>query len=69
MPIPRYVSFTEVANALPFSAVHLRRLIAQGEFPQPVKLGERRSAFVEQDVIEWLEHKRAETEARKEKAG
>ncbi len=58
MALPNYVSFTEVVNALPFSSTHIRRLIAQGEFPKPVKLGLRRNAFVEQEIVDWLEAKR-----------
>lgn len=57
MSLPRYVSFKEVVDALPYSAVHIRRLIADGEFPKPVKLGKRRAAFAEQDILDWLESK------------
>ena len=40
---------------LPMSAATLYRLIGQGKFPKPVKLGERVSAFKVGDVRAWLQ--------------
>lgn len=33
---------------------HIYALAARGEFPKPVKLGERASAWVESEVTEWV---------------
>lgn len=33
---------------------HLYGLAARGEFPKPLKLGDRASAWVESEVTEWV---------------
>ena len=33
---------------------HLYGLAARGEFPKPLKLGDRASAWVESEVAEWV---------------
>jgi prophage regulatory protein len=33
---------------------HIYALAARGEFPKPVKLGDRASAWVESEVTEWV---------------
>ena len=43
-----------------YSRPHLYRLMKAGKFPQPVKLGENRNAFVETEIDAWLETKVAE---------
>jgi prophage regulatory protein len=32
------------------------RLIAKGEFPKQIKLSERASAWIEHEVLEWLDN-------------
>jgi prophage regulatory protein len=46
-----------------YSRVHLRRLMAQGRFPKTVALGRNRVAWVEQEVIAWIESRIAERDA------
>ena len=33
---------------------HLYSLAARGEFPKPLKLGDRASAWIEREVSEWI---------------
>jgi prophage regulatory protein len=37
-----------------FSRQWIAKLVARGEFPAPIKLGEQSVAFVESEVDEWL---------------
>jgi prophage regulatory protein len=38
-----------------YSADHLRRLVKQGKFPKPIKLGPGRNAFLEDEIDRWLQ--------------
>jgi prophage regulatory protein len=51
----RLISWAEVEAAVPYSRVHIWRLIRNGEFPAPVNLGPRRVAFRESELAKWLE--------------
>jgi len=42
------------------SRSHLYALAKAGQFPKPVKLSERSSAWVESEVNEWIEDRIAE---------
>jgi prophage regulatory protein len=44
------------------SRASVYRLAAAGVFPSPVKLGERASAWSEQEVAAWIEARLAERE-------
>ncbi len=37
------------------------KLIAQGRFPKPVKIGSRSIAFVESEIDEWINQRIAES--------
>ena len=50
-------------KGIPYSRVHLWRLIKKGQFPTPIKLGEGRNAFVESEIDKWLASKIAERDA------
>lgn len=39
------------------SVSHLYALVAKNEFPQPVKISERVTAFVEAEVDDWIQVK------------
>lgn len=47
------------STGLSRSTIYLR--IANGEFPRPISLGGRAVGWVEQDVQDWLEEKRADS--------
>ncbi len=57
----------EVLELCPFSEPTLYRLIKKGAFPAPVSLtGGRAVAFVEAEVIEWIEERKKERLAKKD---
>ena len=37
-----------------FSRSHIYALAQKGEFPKPIKLSERSSAWVESEVLDWI---------------
>lgn len=39
---------------VPFTSTHISRLIKQGRFPKPMKLADRRIAFVEDEIDDYL---------------
>ena len=44
----------EIAQRIPYSQNHLRRLEAKGEFPRRVRIGANRVAWVRQEVDDWI---------------
>lgn len=48
------VSPAEAAAMTTLSRSLLALMAAEGAFPSPVKLGERRIAFVRAEVIDWI---------------
>ena len=44
----------EVSRRIPYSANHLRRLEAQGDFPRRVRIGANRIAWLRDEVEAWL---------------
>jgi prophage regulatory protein len=44
----------EVSRRIPYSANHLRRLEAQGDFPRRVRIGANRIAWLRDEVEQWL---------------
>jgi prophage regulatory protein len=54
----------ESKKGIRFSRQHRHRLVAEGKFPAPVKLGEATNAWVESKIDAWLEAKIAERDAR-----
>ena len=49
--------YREVAERVHYTPVHIRRLIKQGEFPEPIRLGGRRVAFDSAEIDNWLKAK------------
>ena len=45
----------DVAKKIGVSLSHLYQLVASGQFPQPIKLSERISVFIEAEVDEWIQ--------------
>ena len=43
-----------------FHPVHLMRLVREGRFPKPVRLGPNSIAFVTEEVSAWIEQRIAE---------
>lgn len=55
--VPRLMSPKQASEATTFSRAMLSTMAEAGTFPKPVKLGDRRIAFVRAEVEEWLDAK------------
>lgn len=44
----------EVSRRVSYSANHLRRLEAQGDFPRRIRIGANRIAWLRDEVEQWL---------------
>jgi prophage regulatory protein len=53
MKSPNLLRLPEVLSRVPLSKSTVLRKVADGSFPRPVRLGERRVAWVENEIIEW----------------
>jgi prophage regulatory protein len=41
-------------KGVPFSRVHVGRMVKEGRFPKPVKLGEKENCWIESEIEDWL---------------
>ena len=53
--VPALMSLNEAAQITSLSRTSIFKLRARGEFPKAVSLGEKRVAFVRDEVIAWIE--------------
>ena len=53
----RLISMKDLTERLPFSKVHLYRMIKRGEFPDRVKIGKRRVCWRETEIDAWIQSK------------
>jgi prophage regulatory protein len=51
----RLLAMATVMELTTYSRPSIYRLISQGRFPVPLKLGDGKIAFRESEVLEWLE--------------
>lgn len=49
-----------VLEKISISPATLWRLCKSGQFPKPIKIGENSVGWIEEEVSEWLEEKKAE---------
>lgn len=62
MSIPnKLIRFSEAQHRTGYGKSWIYKLIAQGRFPKPVKIGSRSIAFVESEVDEWINQRIAES--------
>lgn len=54
---PRLISLNEACRITSMSRTMLNRYRAERRFPKAVDLGDRRVAFVRQEVLAWIEEK------------
>jgi prophage regulatory protein len=54
---PRLMAPKEAATATSLSRTLITLMASEGAFPQPVKLGERRIAFVRAEVEDWIDQR------------
>ncbi|WP_234282510.1 helix-turn-helix transcriptional regulator [Klebsiella quasipneumoniae] len=51
----RFIRLPEVLERTGFCKAWIYRLISRGQFPAPIKLGDRAIRFVESEVDEWID--------------
>ena len=51
---PDLILAEDIAQRIPYSQNHLRRLETQGKFPRRVRIGANRVAWVRQEVDDWI---------------
>ena len=57
-PLPAYIRERQLLQILPFSKSTLRRLVIAGEFPTPISLAPRVTAYRVADVSTFLQSRR-----------
>ena len=55
----RIISAAERRRLLPFSDMHIWRLEKAGKFPKRIKLGEHRVGWDLDEVVAWIEDRKA----------
>jgi prophage regulatory protein len=58
-PLEKFIMLPQVQEIVPYSASHLWRLERAGQFPQRVRLGGNRVAWLQSEVSAWVESKLA----------
>ncbi|TYL44052.1 AlpA family transcriptional regulator [Dickeya sp. ws52] len=57
----RMLRIPEICHKTGFSKAWIYKLIAQGRFPHPVKIGSRSVAFIESEIDDWINQRIAES--------
>ncbi|OAT21119.1 AlpA family transcriptional regulator [Buttiauxella noackiae ATCC 51607] len=57
----RLMKMPEVMHRTGNGKSWIYRLISQGRFPKPIKIGSRSIAFIESEVDEWINQRIAES--------
>ena len=58
--MPKLLTYPELkAMGVVYTRQHLGKLEADDKFPKRVRLGEARVAWVEQEIVDWIEAKMA----------
>ena len=58
--LPTLISINEACRVTSLSRTGIFKLRSQGKFPTAVPLGEKRLAFVRDEVADWVEQRIAE---------
>ena len=53
----RLIRIKQVMNMTGISRAYIYMMAQKGEFPTPVKLSERSSAWIESEVYEWIDER------------
>lgn len=51
----RLIRLPEVMNRTGYGKAWIYRLISEGRFPAPIKIGIRSVAFIEEEIDEWIQ--------------
>ena len=63
MTIERRYRMSEMFKIIPLAKSTIYQKISEGTFPKPVKLGARSVAWLESDLVKWLEEQNQEIAA------
>jgi predicted DNA-binding transcriptional regulator AlpA len=55
MTVDQLLSLEQVLELIPYSKVTVWRLVRRGEFPAPVKLGLKKTAFRANEIQAWID--------------
>jgi prophage regulatory protein len=55
----RFIGKKEVRSLVPYTVQHLRVLEHASEFPGRIRIGDNRSAWLEREVLDWIEDRRS----------
>jgi prophage regulatory protein len=55
----KFIVLPQVQEIVPYSASHIWRLERSGQFPQRVRLGANKVAWLKSEVTDWVESKLA----------
>jgi prophage regulatory protein len=55
--VEKFLMLPQVREIVPYSASHIWRLERSGKFPQRVRLGGNRVAWLQSEVNSWVESK------------
>ena len=58
----KLVKLPDVCEITTFSSATIYRLISKGEFPKQIKLSERSSGWLLDEIYAWLDEKRSSRE-------
>jgi prophage regulatory protein len=64
----RILRWPELKQRIGFSRSHIHNLVAKGDFPPPIKLGNRASGWLESQVNAWLQQRIAQSQTETETA-
>jgi prophage regulatory protein len=53
----RFLTKDQVIERIPYSVVHIYRLMKRGEFPKQIRIGANRVGWLESDINEWIQSK------------
>lgn len=59
----RILRWPEVQQRVGICRSHAHYLASKGQFPKPIKLGERASGWIESQVDDWVEQRIAESQS------
>lgn len=58
--VQRIIRRGQLRELTGYSVPHIYELIAKGQFPKPIPLGERAVGWLESDLVKWQEDRIAE---------
>ena len=57
--VKKFIVLSQLLRIIPYSASHIWRLERSGQFPQRVRLGPNKVAWLKSEVTDWVESKLA----------